>query len=139
MSFVIDASAAIALHFTAEKTEEFSAMEEHLISEKQAFTAPNFFQEVMEALRKGIRDGRTTQEWAAEWLTLLDQFQITPVSVHPCAGSATWLIIESLNISPYDAGYLAVAKSRGLPIFSLDQVVVNRASRIGVTVNPRKF
>ena len=39
-------------------------------------------------------------------------------------------------ISAYDAGYIAVAKSRGLELFSKDEAVVRRAPRLGVTVKP---
>lgn len=135
MSFVVDASAAVALHF-ADECIPFAAMEESLESGTEAFTAPNFFQEVMEALRRTIREQRTTKENVAAWLTVLDSYRITPVQVHPCAGSATWLIAEQLNISAYDAGYIAIAKARGLPLFSRDDVILRRAPKVGVTVNP---
>ena len=67
MSFALDASAAVALHFDEER-QPFELMEQRLALGEEAFTAPNFFQEVMEALRGGIRDGRTTFEDAAAWL-----------------------------------------------------------------------
>ena len=90
----------------------------------------------MEALRRTVREGRTTSADAAAWLTVLDSYNITSVPVHPCAGSSTWLIAEQLNISAYDAGYIAIAKARGVPLFSKDSVVVNRAPKVGVTVKP---
>ena len=111
-------------------------MEERLASGEDAFTAPNFFQEVMEALRRGIRDGRTTAEDAAAWLTVLDSYRIQPIDLVPCAGSATWLLAEQLNISTYDAGYIAVAKARGLELFSNDGVIRRRAPKAGVSVKP---
>jgi predicted nucleic acid-binding protein len=58
------------------------------------------------------------------------------VPLHPCAGSSTWLIADRLNISAYDAGYIAIAKSRGLPLFSKTSVVIKRAPRVGVAVEP---
>lgn len=112
MSMALDASAAVALHFLDERAP-FEPMEDRLAAGEEAFTASNFFLEVMEALRRGVRDGRTTTEDVAAWLTVLDSYHITPVAAHPCAGSATWLIAEQLNISAYDAAYVAVAKSRG--------------------------
>jgi predicted nucleic acid-binding protein len=102
VSVVLDASAAVALHFVDERAP-FEPLEERLAAGEDAFTAPNFFLEVMEALRRGTRDGRTTAEDVAAWLTVLDSYNITPVPAHPCAGSATWLIAEQLNISAYDA------------------------------------
>ena len=135
MSFVLDASAAVALHFEDERGP-FEPMEERLAAGEMAFTAPNFFQEVMEALRRTIRDNRTTPADVASWLTVLDSYTIIPIEVHPCAGSATWLIAEQLNLSAYDAGYIAVAKSRGLELFSKDETVLRRAPKVGVTVKP---
>ena len=135
MSLALDASAALALHFLDERPP-FEPMEEALADGEDAFTAPNFFQEVMEGLRRAIREGRTTAEDAAAWLTVIDSYTVTPINVHPCAGSSTWLIAEQLNISAYDAGYIAVAKSRGLSLWSRDSALVRRAPRVGVTVKP---
>jgi predicted nucleic acid-binding protein len=135
MSFALDASAAVALHFLEERPP-FEAMEERLVSGEQAFTAPNFYQEVMEALRGAIRDHRTTSELASAWLAALDAYNIQPLTIHPCAGSATWIIAEQLNISAYDAAYLAVAKSRGVELFSRDSVILKRAGKVGITVKP---
>jgi predicted nucleic acid-binding protein len=135
VSFVVDASAAVALHFVDERGP-FESMEDRLATGEAAFTAPNFHQEVMEALRRTIREGRTTAEDASAWLTVLDSYNIVAVPLHPCAGSSAWLIAEQLNISAYDAGYLAIAKSRGLPLFSKDSVIVKRAPKIGVAVKP---
>ena len=136
MSFVLDASAAAALHF-ADEFADFAHIEDALANGVEAFVAPNFHQEIMEALRKAIRSGRTSAQDAAAWLTVLDSYNLTVVPVHPCAGSATWLLAEQLNISAYDAGCIAIAKSRGLPMYSLDAVILNRAPRAGVTVNPK--
>jgi predicted nucleic acid-binding protein len=135
MSFILDASAALALHF-ADECAPFQAMEEALENGEEAFTAPNFYQEVMEALRRTIREGRTTGADATAWLTVLDSYNVTPLPVNPWAGSAIWLIAEQLNISAYDAGYIAIAKARGLPLFSKDSVIVSRAPNVGVTVKP---
>jgi predicted nucleic acid-binding protein len=135
VSLAIDASAAVSLHF-ADERGPFEEMEDRLAAGENAFTAPSFFPEVMEALRRAIREGRTTSADASVWLTVLDSYSITVDPVNPCAGSATWLIAEQLNISAYDAGYIAVAKRRGLSLFSSDSVIVNRAPRVGVAVKP---
>lgn len=113
MSLVLDARAAVALHFDDERAP-FEPMEDQLAGEL-AFRAPSFHQEIMEALRRTIREGRTTAEDASAWLTVLDSYDIVAVPLHPCASSCTWLIAEQLNISAYDAGYIAIAKSRFFP------------------------
>jgi predicted nucleic acid-binding protein len=135
VSLAIDASAAVALHFLDERAA-FEEMEERLANGEEAFTAPNFFQEVMEALRRGIREGRTTSERTAAWLTVLDSYRIHSVNLTPCAGSATWILAEQLNVSAYDAGYIAVAKARGLELFTHDAVVRRRAPKAGVSIKP---
>jgi predicted nucleic acid-binding protein len=135
VSFAIDASAALALHFLDERPP-FEAMEDRLAEGETAYTAPSLFQEVMEGLRRGVREKRTTAEDAAAWLTVLDAFDIQPIPLHPCAGSATWLLAEALNVSAYDAGYLAAAKGRGLDLFSRDDPLRRKSKQAGVTVIP---
>lgn len=135
MSLALDASAAVALHFADERTP-FVDMEDRLADGEEAFTGPNFFQEVMEALRRAIREQRTTNEDVQAWLSVLDSYNIVPIGLHPVAGSATWLIAETVNVSAYDAGYIAVAKAKGLPLWTRDGAVVNKAPRVAVKTRP---
>ena len=135
MSLAIDASAAVALHFGDERAP-FEAMEDRLADGEEAFTAPNFFQEVLEALRRAVREGRTTNEDVQAWLSVLDSYNIQAIEINPVAGCATWLIAEALNISAYDAGYIAVAKSKGLSLWTRDRAVSNKAPRVAVKVLP---
>ena len=135
MSLALDASAAVALHFSDERGP-FEAMEDKLADGEEAFTAPNFLQEVLEALRRAVREGRTTDEDVQAWLNVLDSYNIQPIEINPLAGCATWLIAEALNISAYDAGYISVAKSKGLSLWTRDRAVSNKAPRISVKVFP---
>jgi len=135
MSLCIDASAALALHFEDE-FRPFELLEERLAGGEEAYTAPNFFQEVMEALRRAIREGRTTKADANAWLTVLDSYNITPVPVSPVAGCSTWILAEKLNVSAYDAGYVAVAYARGLPLWTRDAPLVNKLKREGIDYLP---
>lgn len=135
MSLAVDASAVVALHF-ADEREPFVAMEDRLADGEETFTAPNFYQEVMEALRRAIREQRTTGEDVQAWLTVLDTYNIVAVAVNPVAGCATWLIAETLNVSAYDAGYIAVAKAKGLPLWTRDAALATKAPRVAVKVLP---
>jgi predicted nucleic acid-binding protein len=135
MSLILDASAAVALHF-ADERRPFESMEDRLADGEEAFTAPNFFQEVMEALRHAIRQGRTSDEDVQAWLSVLDSYNIQPVDINPVAGCPTWLIAEALNLSAYDAGYIAVAKSKGLPLWTRDRAITNKAPRMAVKALP---
>jgi len=136
MSLALDASAAVALHFADERVP-YESMEDRLADREEAFTAPNFFQEVMEALRRAVRENRTTNEDVQAWLGVLDSYYIQTIDLNPVAGCATWLIAETLNLSAYDAGYIAVAKSRGLALWTRDRAIRNKAPRIAVSVLPR--
>lgn len=107
MSLALDASAVVALHF-ADERGPFADMEERLADGEEAFTAPNFFQEVMEALRRAVRERRTTTEDVQAWLSVLDSYNVVTVNVNPVAGCATWLIAETLNVSAHDAGAGAI-------------------------------
>ncbi len=135
MSLALDASAAVALHF-ADERPPFVEMEDRLADGEEAFTAPNFFQEVMEALRRAIREKRTTNEDVQAWLSVLDSYNILPVNLNLVAGSATWLIAETVNVSAYDAGYIAVAKAKGLPLWTRDNAISNKAPRVAVQTLP---
>ena len=135
MSLAVDASAAVALHF-ADEREPFADMEDRLANGEEAFTAPNFFQEVMEALRRAIRERRTTSADVQAWSGVLDSYNIMALNLNPVAGSATWLIAETLNVSAYDAGYLAVAKAKGLPLWTRDSALARKAPRVAVKVLP---
>jgi predicted nucleic acid-binding protein len=135
MSLCVDASAVVALHF-ADERGPFVELEDRLAEGEEAFTAPNFFQETLEALRRAVREQRTTSEDAQAWLNVIDTYNITAVSLNPVAGCATWLIAETLNISAYDAGYIAVAKGKGLPLWSRDRPVALKAARVAVKVLP---
>ena len=128
MSLCIDASAALALHFEDE-FRPFEPLETRLAAGEDAYTAPNFFQEVREALRRAIREGRTTKPDASGWLTVLDSYNITTLPVNPVAGCAAWILAEKLNVSAYDAGYVAVAYARGLPLWTKDAPLINKLKR----------
>jgi predicted nucleic acid-binding protein len=136
VSLAIDASAVAALHFE-DQAAPFEPLAERLVRGEEAFTAPNFHQELMEALRKAIRAGRTTDLDANAFLALVDSFNITPLPVHPLAGCPTWLLAERLNVSPYDAGYVAAAKARGLPLWTLDAPLINKLKRERLPWMPR--
>lgn len=81
MSLALDASAAVALHF-ADERGPFVGMESRLADGEEALTAPNSFQEVMEALRRALRERRTTSEDVQAWLAVLDSYNIVPPQHH---------------------------------------------------------
>ena len=135
MSLVVDASAIVALHFDDEAAP-FADLEERLSQGEKAYTAPNLFQEVMESLRRAVRQGRTSDADANAFLTVLDSYDLEPVAINPLAGCSTWLLAETLNISAYDAGYVAVAKAKGLPLWTKDGPLTLKLKRDGIAFKP---
>ena len=59
----------------------------------------------------------------------MDSYNINPVPVSPVAGCATWILAEKLNISAYDAGYVAIAYARGLPLWTKDAPLITKLKR----------
>lgn len=135
MSVVVDASAIVALHFEDEAAP-FAALEERLSRGEKAFTAPNFYQEVMESLRRAVREGRTSDADVNAFLTVVDSYDVEAVPVNPMAGCSTWLLAEKLNVSAYDAGYVAVAKAKGLPLWSKDGPLISKLKREKMAFKP---
>ena len=90
----------------------------------------------MEALRRAIREQRTTDADVNAFLGVLDSCNIVCVPVNPVAGCPTWLLAASLNVSTYDAGYVFVAKSKGLPLWTRDQPLINKLKRDAIPHKP---
>ena len=134
MNFVIDASAALALTFADERTPEIEGMETRLMNGEPALTAANFHVEVLEGLLRGAREGRIDEADALVWLNVLDSYQITTAPIWPLGNGAVWMLARQVNISAYDAGYLHLAKTRGLRLATVDGPLVNKAAKAGVTL-----
>lgn len=134
MNFVIDASAALALAFADERTPAIEAMETRLMNGEPALTAANFHVEVLEGLLRGARDGRIAEPDAFAWLNVMDSYQIITAPIWPLGNGAVWMLSWQVNISAYDAGYLYLAKTRGLRLATVDGPLVNKAAKAGVTL-----
>lgn len=135
MSLCIDASGALALHF-ADEAEAMLDLEDRLANGEEALTATNFFPEVMEGLRRGIREGRTTEADALAWLSVLDTYQIKPLPAHPVSGCSTWQLAARMNVSAYDAAYAAVAYAHGQPLWTRDEPLRNKLKLVKVNAMP---
>ncbi len=135
MSLCLDASAALAMHF-ADEAAAVLDLEDRLADGEEALTAANFFPEVMEGLRRGIREKRTTDADALAWLSVLDTYQIRPQPAHPVAGCTTWMLAGKLNVSAYDAAYAAVAYAQGEPLWTLDNPLRNKLKLAAIKAKP---
>ena len=138
MNFVIDASAALAMAFSDERTAEVEAMETDLMNGIPALTAANFHVEVLEGLLRGARARRIDEPDALAWLNVLDSYSITTAPIWPLGNGAVWMLARQVNISAYDAGYLYLAKTRGLKLATVDGPLVNKAGKAGVALRFKK-
>jgi predicted nucleic acid-binding protein len=134
VNFVLDASAALAMAFADERTAGVVTMETRLMNGEPALTAPNFHVEVLEGLLRGCRASRIHEPDALAWLNVLDSYSVTTAPFWPLGNGAVWMLARQLNISAYDAGYLHLAKTRGLKLATVDGPLVSKAAKAGVAL-----
>jgi predicted nucleic acid-binding protein len=79
-----------------------------------------FFCEVSNAVLVAVRRKRISGEAALEALRELKDLHLAPVSVGPLLESAFSLALR-LGLSVYDAAYLAVSESQGVPLVTADR------------------
>ncbi len=79
-----------------------------------------FFSEVLNALLVAVRRKRVSGEAALAALREVEDLHLGPVSVGPLLESLFPLALR-LGLSAYDAAYLAVAESQGIPLVTADR------------------
>ena len=134
MSFAFDASAAAALAFADERSAAAERLEERLNNGETAFTAPNFHQELVQALLNGARRGRISSEDVSAFLALVDCLSIQTINVNLLANGPLWLLARQNNLTAYDAGYLHAAMMHGVPLATGDAALRKAAIRAGVEI-----
>lgn len=130
MSFVLDASVTMAWCFD----DEHDALAEHaldLLTRERAVVPPLWAYEVANVLSVAERHGRTTESQTAYFVQLLSQLPITVSRLSPALAVLTD-IARRHRLSAYDAGYLHLAETSGLPLATLDGKLAAAATAAGV-------
>lgn len=132
MTFVLDASVALAWHFVEEGWEQAEALGVRALSE--GVTVPSHFgMEIASVLLRGEREKRTSQAEIAAFISRLQMLAIDVVA--PQDAFATLLpLARDTRLKPADAAYLDIALTRGLAIATFDTALRRAADEARVAV-----
>jgi len=132
MSFVLDASMALAWVFPDEATEVTDRWLESLL-ECQAYVPSLWPMEVANALLAATRRHRLE---ASRWPWIRHSLDALPIAVEPVeparVGSAVLELAHDRRVSVYDAMYLELALRMELPLATLDERLAAEARAVGV-------
>jgi predicted nucleic acid-binding protein len=134
MTFVIDASITLAWCFDDEASPAADAALERL--ERETALAPAHWPlEVANALRTAERRGRLGE---ADLSRLRGLLGALPVEIAPLElPTALWGVLDAArahNLTAYDAAYLDLARTRGLPLATADRPLRGACADAGVDV-----
>jgi predicted nucleic acid-binding protein len=134
VTFVLDASVALAWCFKDEQTRYTRSMLEEL-NQTQAFVPAVWPLEVGSGLLIGERRRRLSPENVTELVALLDTLPVTVDvrSVTDGVGSVLPLARQH-GLSTYDASYLELAIRMGLPLATTDRRLRNAANAADVSL-----
>ncbi len=134
MTIVVDASVTAAWHFRDQDIDAshriiFRAIDDGAL-------VPSYWQfETANALLVGLRQGRTTADAVAQFSS---QLRNLPRDEHQFgqheAFDTVLPLAERFALKMFDAGYLALAVSKGLPLATFDRKLAAAALSEGVEV-----
>ena len=132
MTFVVDASVTLAWCFEDENSERADQVRHRLASE-DAIVPSIWPLEVAAGLRSAERRNRVA---AGELPGLRQLLSALPIRVEPisldAALSDVLEMARALELTAYDAAYLALAVGRGLPLATIDDRLRDAAGRAGI-------
>ncbi len=132
MSFVVDASIALAWCFEDEQTPAISALLDRVAIEG-AFAPQLWPLEALNALLTAQRRGRITAADRRELLALLHGLPITiDAETATQVWSASQAIAETHGLTAYDASYLELAMRMGIPLATGDTALAAAARALSV-------
>ena len=132
MTFVVDASVTLAWCFGDEESDLAERVLDRLAGE-EALAPAIWPLEVANALRTAERRGRLELADLAQVRELLTALpvRIEGVSLDAALGEVSELA-RALELTAYDAAYLALAARRGLALATVDQQLRRACARAGV-------
>ena len=130
--FVLDGSVALAWCFEDETSPRADQVLDRLAAD-EAIVPVIWPAEVGNALLAGERRKRISAAGVSRSLALLGSLNIRLDPTDPQTRVAEWVsLARSQKLSVYDAAYLAVAISEGIPLATLDRALAGAARRTGV-------
>ncbi len=133
-SFVVDSSVALAWCFGNEATPATRALLQRMGGEAALLPAW-WFLELTNVLALAERKGRITPAKVAEFIALIDGFDLE-IDEEGAGRAFTHLLplCRSHRLTSYDAIYLDLALRRELPLATLDDPLRKAAKKLGVKV-----
>jgi predicted nucleic acid-binding protein len=131
--FVVDASVALTWCFPDENSA-FAQKVAQMFKEGDSAIAPSFWpHEVLNALLVGEKRKRISVDLVRTFLTDLETL---PIALQEVPAEAVFDRIQALSrahgLTTYDAAYLDLAQSNGLPLATLDEDLIHACSKTGV-------
>jgi predicted nucleic acid-binding protein len=134
MSFVLDASVALAWCFSDETTPAALELLEKLAFES-AFVPEHWALEVGNILIAAERRKRISYAKTIEFLTLLENLNIQIDDETAIRGFREILSLSySEGLTTYDAAYLELAMRLGVPLATKDMQLQKAAAHVGITI-----
>lgn len=134
MSFVLDASIALAWCFSDEATPLTTALLKKIESEK-AYVPQLWTLEMGNILVTAERKKRISFAKIVEFLSILEELDIQVDHETSLRGFHEIMsLAHSEKLTTYDAAYLELAMRLGLPIATKDSALKEAAKRLGVVI-----
>jgi predicted nucleic acid-binding protein len=134
MSLVLDSSTTLAWLYQDEVDPVAEHIRQRVVS-AGAWVPGIWRLEVANGLRTGLRRKRIDRDYRDDALITLAMLNI---SVDPetdrHAWSATLLLADRYDLTPYDAAYLELARRRSLPLATFDSELRSSAEVLGVAL-----
>ncbi|MBE0591789.1 MAG: type II toxin-antitoxin system VapC family toxin [Burkholderiaceae bacterium] len=133
MSFIVDASVVLAWLLPDERSEKAEAVVSRMVADRAH--APSLL--LLEVGNSLLHAQRRTRISAATHTDLLDAFTALPLMLEPITAEtmlAARTLAQRHTLSLYDACYLDLALSRGMPLATLDRRLAAAASAEGLVL-----
>jgi predicted nucleic acid-binding protein len=131
LSLVIDASILVAW-FLEEKSDPRVEAAFDTIARVETLAPSLFYHEIRNALLVSEWRNRITESMSAAFLRDLG---LLPIRLEPAGDDASLMTLaRKRKLTVYDAAYLALAKTEGLPLATLDRDLEKAAVAEGVTL-----
>jgi predicted nucleic acid-binding protein len=132
--FVVDASVALSWYFRDEETQLseqlFAMTDDHIL-----LVPPHWFSEVANGIRMGEVRGRCEEAEAPRFVARLESMSFAVETFPPFVQFETVLpLARQYGLTVYDAIYLHVASSNGVPLATFDKALARAARDVGVAV-----